>query len=133
MNTSLPIPTDNIYKFTCFFGLALIVTAIFAFTSVYTASLEKKIKYSESVIQLEARTERTKAEGDLLELNRQLIKVARQNEKTANWVLLITCLAGTVLTVIGASMWLLVIQPRDDQIAALQIEKLRSEIAKLRS
>jgi hypothetical protein len=77
MTPSVPIPTDNIYKFTCLFGLALIVVSIFSFASMYTSFLDRKVKYMEIIIPLEAKEQRSKADDDLLELNRKLIDIAR--------------------------------------------------------
>ena len=40
MNTTLPTATDNVYKFACVFGLALIVTAVLSITSAYNYLLD---------------------------------------------------------------------------------------------
>ena len=133
MTPSLPVPTDNIYKFAALFGLALVVSGIFAFSAVYTSSLEKKIKYTEAMIELEAKTTRTKLEDDTLAFNRRLVEITQSNEKTANYGLGGLIGLGLVLSVYGAVRWHQVIQPRDDEIAKLQKEKLEAEIAKLRA
>lgn len=133
MNTSLPIPTDNIYKFACFFGLALIVSAIFSYASIYTASLDRKIRYFETVTALEGKSPRTKGEDDLLAMNKRLIEVTKDNEQTASMVVGGAIGLGLTLSVFGALKWYRVIQPRDDRIATLQREKLEAEIAKLRA
>lgn len=119
MQPSLPIPTDNIYKFACLFGLVLIVSGIFAFVSSYSASLDRKVKYSEVVIPLEARAERSKSEDDLLAMNRKLIEVTRSNEKAANAAIGVVLAIGLGLSVYGAGKWHQVIQRRDDKLAEL--------------
>jgi len=133
MTPTVPVPTDNIYKFACMFGLALIVSAIFAFVSTYTASLDRKVKYSEALILLESKTQRTKAEDDTLAMNKKLIEVTRSNERAANIAIGIVFAVGGILSWSGARRWHRDIQTRDDQLAALQIEKLKAEIAKLRA
>lgn len=133
MNTSLPIPTDNIYKFSCLFGLALIISSLFAFVAMYSSSLDRKIKYAEIVIPLEAKTPRTKTEDDILEMNRKLIEVTRSNETFWNQAIGCAMGLGTALCILGAWEWLRKIQPRDDRLAALQVEKLEAEIAKLKA
>ena len=80
MTPSLPVPTDNIYKFSCLFGLALIISSLFAFVSTYTSSLDRKIKYSEVVIPVEAKAQRSKVEDDMLAMNKKLIEVTKSNE-----------------------------------------------------
>jgi hypothetical protein len=133
MTPSLPIPTDNIYKFTCLFGLALIISSLFAFVSTYTSSLDRKIKYSETIIPLEAKTQRSKVEDDILAMNRKLIDVTKSNENVASTVISILFVIGIYLSSFGAIRWHRVIQHRDDKLATLQIEKLEVEITKLRS
>ena len=133
MTPSLPVATDNIYKFACLFGLALIVSSMFAFVSTYTTSLDRKIKYSEAIIPLEAKVQRTKAEDDLLSMNKKLIEVTKSNEDAAGIVIVVILLVGISLSIAGAQMWYSTIQKRDDRLAALQQEKLELEIEKLRS
>jgi hypothetical protein len=133
MTPSLPVPTDNIYKFACLFGLALIISSIFAFVSTYTSSLDRKIKYSEVVISLEAKAQRSKFEDDTLAMNRKLIDVTKSNENFAGTVIAVLLAIGISLSSYGANKWHRDIQQRDDRLAALQIEKLEVEVAKLRS
>lgn len=132
MIPSLPIPTDNIYKFACLFGLALIIVSIFSFVSTYAASLERKVKYMEVIISLEAKTERNKVEQDLLTLNKKLLEVSQSNEHSSNLALSLVLGVGIGLSVLGATKWHLKIQLRDDKLAQLQIQKLEAELAVLR-
>lgn len=127
----LPIPTDNIYKFSCLFGLTLIVSAIFAFVSSYSSSLDRKVRYSEIVIPLEAKPNRTKAEDALLEMHKKLIAVTRENEKAANSAIALVLAFGVLLSGYGATRWHELVQRRDDQLADLQLRKLAAEVAQL--
>ena len=131
MQPTIPIPTDNIYKFSCLFGLALIVTVIFSFVSVYNSSLEKKIKYFDVVTALEAKKDKTDAENKLLEKNKNLIELTRDNEKTANQYFGAVLVIGLLLAILGASMWYTVIQKQDDEIMKLQLRKLAAEVKQL--
>jgi len=133
MQPSLPVPTDNIYKFSCLFGLVLIVSAVIAIASVYNSSLEKKIVYVQAVIALESKSERTKQEEDTLKLNRWLIDVTKKNEDYVNVLLGAVLGLGIVLSGFGATQWRRTIQRRDDQLAELQIQKLQAEIAKIQA
>lgn len=133
MTPSLPIPTDNIYKFLCFFGLALIISSIFALVSTYTSTLDRKIKYSETIIPLEAKVQRSKIEDNQLAMNKKLIEVSKSNENFAGSVLMLFLMVGIVLSCYGFLEWHQKIQPRDDKLATLQIAKLEVDIAKLRS
>jgi hypothetical protein len=133
MTPSLPIPTDNIYKFACLFGLALIVSSIFAFVSTYTNSMNTKVKYSEIIISLQSKGQRSQSEDELLELYKKLIEVTTTNEGVANRVTGAILSLGILLSIYGATYWNKKIQQRDDKLATLQLEKLEVEIANLRS
>lgn len=131
MIPNLPIATDNIYKFACLFGLALIIASILSFVSVYSSTLDRKVQLSEAIIPLEAKEALTKAEQETLALNRKLIEVAKGNERIAHIAIGSTLAVGLMLSIYGAHRWRRKIQARDDLLARLQIEKLRAEIAKL--
>lgn len=132
MTPALSVATDNIYKFACLFGLALIISGVYTYVSVYTSSLDRQIKYAETAIQLEAKVERSKVEDDLLALTNKLSKVTESNKKTAHYLIAGIVGAGIALSVIGAIAWTRNIQQRDDRMALLQLEKLELEVAKLR-
>lgn len=133
MQPSLPVPTDNIYKFSCLFGLVLIVSAVIAIASVYSSSLDRKIVYVQAVIALDSKAERTKQEEDSLKLNRLLIDVTKKNEDYVNIWLGVVIGFGLCLSGFGAMQWHRTIQRRDDQLAELQIQKLQAEIAKIQA
>ena len=131
--SSVPLPTDNIYKFACLFGLALVVSGVFSFVALYSSSLDRKVKYSEVVIALESKPQRSKSEDVLVSLNRKLIEIAKSNETFANASIAVLIVAGLLLSMYGAKHWHQKIQVRDDRLADLQLEKLELEVAKLRS
>lgn len=133
MTPSIPVPTDNIYKFSALFGLAIIVSGIFSFAAMYSFSLNTKVKYAEAVLALESKAVRTKLEDDTLAMTNRLIKVTQSNEENANYAIGGFIGVGILLSWFGWMRWYKVIQPRDDQIADLQKLKLEAEIAKLRS
>lgn len=132
MTPSLSVPTDNIYKFTSLFGLALIVVSIVSFVSIYTSSLDRKIRYAEIVIRVEAQPQRSKADDDLLALNKTLLGVTKENERLASSVIGAALCIGILLSAFGAHRWHHTVQQRDDKLALLQVEKLEAEIAKLK-
>lgn len=131
MIPNFPIATDNIYKFACLFGLAIIVASIVSFVSIYSSTLDRKVKLSEVIIALEAKDELTAVEKNSLELNRRLLEVTKSNEHFAQQAVGGAFSLGLVLSIYGAHQWHTKIQARDDLLATLQIEKLRAEIAKL--
>lgn len=128
MKPNISVPTDNIYKFCCLFGLAIIISSIFSFVAIYTSTLDSKIKYANTVINLQTKENRSKSEDELLKLNKKLIDVAKSNEETANTFISITMSVGILLSIFGAEKWYRVIQKRDDKISELQVKKLELEI-----
>jgi hypothetical protein len=131
MTPSLAIPTDNIYKFSCLFGLALIIVAAFSFITTYATTLDRKVKYSETIIQLESKGSRTKIENDVLELNTKLLDVTKTNEKNINYAIGVLFGLGFLLSYYGAENWYKKVQLRDDHLMQLQSQKLELEVAKL--
>ena len=131
MTPSLPVPTDNIYKFACFFGLVLIVSGIFSFVAVYSNSLASKVKYMEAIIGLESTATREKADEERFNLNQTLLEITSKNEETAQRAISVVLAAGILLAGYGAWKWKTIVQPKDDRIAQLQVEKLELEVARL--
>lgn len=132
MTPNIAPPTDNIYKFACLFGLALVISSIFGFVSIYSSSLDRKIEYSKTVIPLEAKEKRTKAEDSMLAMSKKLIEVTKSNESFANGLIAVVLVAGLSLSWYGASNWQTKIQARDDMQSLLLLEKMRAEINKLK-
>lgn len=133
----LPLPTDNIYKFYALFGLLLFIFAIGA-----TVSLQRGT--NDSVYKLYAELEAIRTSSPVAnpspsgqaaspsvreQLLERLIKVATEDRATLS-----NCLAGlagisVLLVVVGFRRWHTQIQPIQDEILKLQLEKLRREAA----
>ena len=84
MAPSLPFPTDNIYKFACLFGLALIIASILVFSSSYSSALDRKVKLVEIAVALDSKDVKSKADEALIKFNQQLIDVEKANERTVS-------------------------------------------------
>lgn len=132
MYPNLSIATDNIYKFACLFGLAIILASIFSFVSVYNSTLDKVVVLSEKIMFLEAKDKLTKVEEGTLELSEMLLEVSTKNRKTAYQAIGYALGVGLFLSMYGAWLWLTKIQTRDDLLSDLQVEKLRAEITALK-
>ncbi len=113
------------------FGLALIIVAAFSFITTYATTLDRKVKYSEIIIQLESKGSRSKVENDVLQLNTKLLDVTKTNEKNINYAIGVIFGFGFLLSFIGAESWYKKVQLRDDKLMQLQSQKLELEVAKL--
>ena len=105
MFPNLSIATDNIYKFACLFGLAIILASIFSTVSVYNYTLDRQIALSETIISIEAKKERTKTEIDKLELSKQLLKISNTNQKISSRIIGVVLGLGIVFSIYGAWNW----------------------------
>jgi hypothetical protein len=90
------------------------------------------VRYQQAIIQLEAKTDRTKAENDLLALTTRLAEITKSNESAANSVAAGAAGVGLALSLWAGWRWRHKIQSRDDRLAELQIQKLEVELASLR-
>jgi hypothetical protein len=133
MAPSIPIPTDNIYKFCCLFGLALIISSVFSFVSIYNASLDRKVQLNDLIIELQAKAERTPADESKLQVNKKLVEIVKSNESTGSTAAGLLGVFGLLLSGGGAYMWFTKIQLRDDKMAELQLAKLEAEVKKLQA
>lgn len=131
MVPGLQIPTDNIYKFVCIFGLSLIISAIVGSISTYNSSLEKVVNVYHDIIVMESKIERNQYDEALLKLDHELIELTNNNLDGFNYLSLGVCAFGVALSWYGLTRWLRIIQTRDNKLADLQAQKLELEIEKL--
>lgn len=131
MTPSLSVPTDNIYKFASLFGLALIIASVLSFVSVYSFTLSEKVKISETINTMEAKTGGSKTDEDALKRSKRLLEVHSANEKHANNVITVVIALGIASSIWGFSCWKSRVQGRDDRLVELQIKRLELEVAQL--
>jgi hypothetical protein len=124
---------DNVYRFACACGLALVVAALLGFVFAHTAALERRASFVDAVVSLEAKEPRTKAEEELLEVNRRLLQVTSSDDAVVRAVLGVAAGAGLLLVLYGWVQWQRLVRPRDERFAALQMEKLQLELSMLRA
>jgi len=131
VNTRIPIPTDNIYKFYALFGLTLL---IFSIGSVfYITSSNNKLVF-ETVIELDTLNQ-SKELSPLQETKVQILerKLEITKSDTDFRTYGVGGLAGIAVLLIwyGFHQWHTVIQPMQDEITKLSILKLKKELRNL--
>lgn len=131
MTPSLSVPTDNIYKFASLFGLALIVVSMLGFIAQYTSALESKTRYAQAIALHSTKDPRSKFDDEMIALNTRLLEVTRSNERMASWFVGGVAGIGVVVGLWGLGRWNNTVQKRDDQIADLQLRKLKTEVEML--
>ncbi len=128
---AVPLPTDNIYKFVCLFGLTLVVAGIVAGIAAYATSLDKKTQLLAEIIELESIDKPSALEEKRLALKRRILEVVRSNERLFVWCTAALIGIGGLCVAGGGTKWYRDIQMRDDKVADLQLRKLALEVAAL--
>lgn len=129
---SIPIPTDNIFKFYALFGLALFATAAYGYLYLVGSVNQETIAYIERVENskingLEEQSEHsTKAHLNFLN--------SKYNDLKGMYVLF--CILGTgglVMSLFGFIFWHTVYQKKHDYLLDLTIEKSYLEVEELKN
>jgi hypothetical protein len=133
MEPTVPIATDNIYKFYALFGLVMLIFSGVAFVYAYTQHYEAVYKDWIALETLRAKSESMLSTEEMVRkrvLERK-IKIDRGNRNT--YIRISGCIAGIGLLLIGFGFyhWQTKVQPKQDQLLDLQLEKLRREIGAL--
>lgn len=127
MESRIPLPTDNIFKFYALFGLVLVVFSTAAFlyvhTNTNTLGFEATIEYEE----LDSKENPTAVELKRKEILEKRVKIAVEDRQTYTIVLYLLFLGGCVSSSYGFAKWHSVIQPKLDRLLELQIEKAEQE------
>jgi hypothetical protein len=132
MESRIPLPTDNIYKFYALFGLLLLIFSCGAF--IYT-NQSSNAQAVEAFIELEtvkSMATLDKVDEARIEVLERKLEAIKSNKQF--YLKGIGILGGIAISMLiwGFAKWHLDIQPMQDEIARLQLEKLRAEVAQLK-
>jgi uncharacterized membrane protein YidH (DUF202 family) len=126
MQSNIPLPTDNIYKFYALFGLLLIISSILAFVYVNSQTFNSGFTL---VKEYEALKNMPSNKDSLtLHLIEGQIKVLGDNKKFQLQFLGGLIGIGLLLMAYGFWHWHHKIQPQHDRLLKLQILKLEKEV-----
>ncbi len=124
MQDKIPLPTDNLYKFFALFGLVILIFSLGA--TIYIVK-EANVQLIDVAIQLDSAN--TKGLSDktisIIEGYREVIISDREGFKD---LLVGLAIFGTALGLFGFSKWITKIQPIQDELVALQVEKYKNEV-----
>lgn len=130
MESKIPLPTDNIYKFYALFGLVLVVFSAAAFLYVHsntnTLGFAATIEYEE----LDSKENPTAVELKRKEILEKRVKIAVEDKQTFSLVLYLLFLGGCASSAYGFIKWHRVLQPKLDRLLELQIQKAELDIKK---
>ena len=122
MESRIPLPTDNIYKFYAFFGLLLVIFSIGAV--LYVNKSTNDLAYTSAVEYsvLEADPLRSLSQETRFQLLERQLEVAKQNKNLFNSFLGGFIGIGLVMIFYGFKKWHLEIQPIQDEITRLNLK-----------
>tara|TARA_B110000438_G_scaffold281099_1_gene306951 strand:+ start:559 stop:993 length:435 start_codon:yes stop_codon:yes gene_type:complete len=132
LNSKVPLPTDNIYKFYSLFGLVLLITSCILFIQTYNSfqqsAFERYIELEVLKSQIELSSKDT-ARKTAFETQ---AKIDVSNKDL--YMQFIGAFIGFSFLLIfyGFKKWHQKIQPQQDLITQLQIDKLTIEISMLK-
>ena len=131
MESRVPLPTDNIYKFYALFGLALFLASIFAFLNIHSSYNERALER-----YVEVETLNGLAQLNLEQQLRKNVLEAQERIDASDKKFLISVLGGVLTVAIwlmgyGFYSWHTKIQPLQDEFMQKQLTKLGMEINEL--
>jgi hypothetical protein len=133
LDSHIPLPTDNIYKFYALFGLLLFIFS--GSGSIYTTNKTNELVFQtaidiEAIKQIERPSPVDLTRIAVLQRRQEIVLADAKAAQRACYSFLAL---GVLLMVIGFSIWQAKIQPVQDEIAELQLEKLRLEVSQMKA
>ncbi len=128
MNSKVPLPTDNIYKFYSLFGLVLLISSFILFVQTYTSFQQRAF---DRFIELEVlNSQELLSPKELARKEAFESKAIIDKSDKKLYMRFIGGFIGLSLVLIfyGFRKWHIKIQPQQDLMAQQQIEKLALEI-----
>lgn len=133
MQDKISIPTDNIYKFYALFSLLLLIFTVSA--SIYVMSFTNELIFRNAVEMETLKQENPPTSPQLIRLavlERQ-VEIAK-SDRTTYWSALGLLLALSLYGIYyGFSKWHKEVQPVNDEMARIQLEIAKLQLAKLKS
>lgn len=128
MDNKIPLPTDNIYKFYSMFGLLLL---IFGFGSIIYLNKVTNNLVFESLIELEnlnSIQQKSALEDAQEKVVLRKVELATKDKKSFINLLHLMIMGGSIMMIYGFLKWHTKVQPIQDEISKLTLEKLRYEV-----
>jgi hypothetical protein len=131
MTPSIPITTDNIYKFAALFGLVLVISTGFGMLYLLSINYEFAVKNFDEYELLMAKENLSQAE--FIRKNAFDMQIKYRTLAVNGFMFFLTLLAviGSIVSFWGSYHWLKKVQPKQDELINLQIEKTRREVQML--
>lgn len=130
MEGKIPLPTDNIYKFYALFGLLLFISSLAAYLYLHKSTNELIFETAVLVEELETREKPSAADLKRKEMAEKRVSIAVEDRKAFNTCLAFLAGLGSCLTILGFAAWHFKVQPLQDKLLNLQIQKVEQDLKK---
>ena len=133
MESRIPVPTDNIFKFYALFGLLLFVFA--CGSMVYVTQSTNELVFT-SYVELETLKEQKVPSGPVkakIEMLERLLEIGLQNKNLYRYFVAVFSGIGFWLSLYGFWRWHHRIQPVIDEMQQVQLDIAKLQLAKLQA
>lgn len=130
MESRIPLPTDNIYKFYALFGLALLIASMAAFLYVHKSTNEMAFEVALEFAELAAKEHPSASELKRKEVIEKRLSIAVEDREIYNYTLSVFMGVGIFLMIMGFGKWQTVVQPKQDKLLDLQIAQAEQDLKK---
>jgi hypothetical protein len=128
MLPSVLIATDNIYKFTALFGLVVMISSAFALLYLVKVNYEFGVENINEYELLKVKGNLSQAESIRKDALEQILRLRTFGTKAFAYSLDFLFVAGALICFFGFYGWHKKVQPKQDELLDLQIEKMKREI-----
>ena len=132
MDSKIPLPTDNIFKFVALFSIVLVISGFFLINDATVSSNEVVLEHwieRETLRDLEKPTPEQSMRLMLLDKKVELAVSARESNQILGVMIFVL---GAIGIGLGFGYWHKRIQPLADQMARTQLEISRLQVLKLK-
>lgn len=132
MENQLPIPTDNIFKFYAMFGLLLFVFSAGSLIYVIHSANELAFQATIEIATIKQSPNASPLDQAKMQVLEKRLEITNSDKNL--YIHALGVFAGVSLSLMayGFTVWHKNIQPIQDELARLQLEKLRHEIKQLK-
>lgn len=128
MESSIPLPTDNIFKFYALFGLLLIIFGIGSMLYVNKSTNDLVFEFGVEYETLKADPVRSISQEARFQILQKKLEVAREDKNLFLISLGVVIGIGIFMMSYGFKKWHTEVQPIQDEMARLNLKKLRREM-----
>jgi len=128
MESRIPLPTDNIFKFYALFGLLLVIFGVGSTLYVNKSTNDLVFEFAVEYETLKADPVRSVSQEVRFQILQKKLEVAQKDKTFYIYSLGFVVAIGLSMLGYGFKKWHTEIQPIQDEMARLNLEKLRREL-----